>query len=167
LFHHFKSLIFAASVLTFGAASASATIAVQAYTFTGDCTDCTGSGTATLILLDGYILGTPLSAADLVSFNYTSNLIPDLSIHNDPTETLSGVLPVGLGAADISISGMNGSFSSSTDGAWSAFDPPADFGTGGTWTTAGAVATPEPSMLYLTSIGLLVTIFFTRQKMKA
>ena len=147
-------------MVTIGAASASATIAVQAYTFTGECTDCTGDGTGTLILFAGYVLGTPLSAEDLVSFNYSSNLIPDLSIHGDPTEELSGSLPVGLGPANISISGANGSFDTNMDGTWSAFDPPADQGTNGVWSPGSATSTPEPSTLPLIGICLAGVIFF-------
>ena len=118
----FRNLTVLTIAAPFGAASASASIAVEVYTFTGECTDCTGTGTGTLILLADYVLGTPLSADDLYIFNYSSNLIPDLSIHNDPTEVLSGILPVGLGPANISISGENGSFNTSSDGTWSAFD---------------------------------------------
>jgi hypothetical protein len=149
LFTIFRHLSVLAIAVTIGAASASATIAVEVYTFTGEYTDCTGNGAGTLILLADYALGTPLSAEDLVSFNYSSNLILDLSIHNDPTEEISGSLPVGLGPADISISGANGSFNTSTEGTWSALDPPADHGTNGVWTS-----TPEPSTLPVIGICL-------------
>jgi hypothetical protein len=116
-----------------------------------------------LILLAGYVLGTPLSADDLYSFNYSSNLIPDLSIHDDPTEEISGVLPVGLGPANIFISGANGTFNTNTDGTWSAFDPPADVGTNGVWSTS----TPEPSALPAIGICLAGVIFFRRRRKKA
>jgi hypothetical protein len=164
LFSFFRNLVILAIVVTIGAASASASIAVEVYTFTGECTDCTGTGTGTLIVLADYVLGTPLSAEDLVSFNYSSDLIPDLSIHNDPTEDISGILPVGLGPANISISGANGSFNTSTDGNWSAFDPPADVGTDGIWSTASATSTPEPSALPLIGICLAGVIFMRRRQ---
>lgn len=161
MFKLFRSLTFIAVAAVACASSASAIIAVQVFTFNGECTDCTGTGTATLILQAGYILGTELSADDLVSFNYTSNLIPDLSIHGDPTEVLTGILPVGLGSADISISGANGSFTSDVDGTWSALDPlPADVGTGGIWTSGSASPTPEPATLSMLGIGLLGLIVF-------
>jgi hypothetical protein len=54
----FRNLTVLAIMATIGAVSASATIAVEAFTFTGQCTDCTGTGTGTLILLAGYELGT-------------------------------------------------------------------------------------------------------------
>jgi hypothetical protein len=162
----FRDLTVLTIAATIGAASASASIAVEVYTFTGECTDCTGTGTGTLILLADYMLGTPLSAEDLFSFNYSSNLIPDLSIHNDPTEAISGILPVGLGPANISISGANGSFNTSSDGTWSAFDPPADIGTNGIWSTASATQTPEPSALPLICVCLAGVILFRRQRMK-
>jgi hypothetical protein len=163
----FRNLTVLAIVVTLGAASASANIAVEVFTFSGQCTDCTGTGTGTLILLADYALGTPLSAQELFSFNYSSNLIPDLSIHNDPTEVLSGILPVGLGPANISISGTNGSFSTSLDGTWSAFNPPADVGTKGIWSTASTTPTPEPSALPVIGICLAGVIFFRGRRMKA
>ena len=167
LFTFFRNLTVLAIVVTLGAASASAEIPVEVYTFTGQCTDCTGTGT--LILLADYVLGTPLSAEDLYSFNYSSNLIPDLSIHNDPTELLSGILPVGLGPANISISGANDSvnFNTSSDGTWSAFTPPADAGTKGIWSTASATPTPEPSALPVIGICLAGVIFLRGRRMKA
>lgn len=168
MFTFFRNLTVLAIAATIGAASASATIAVQVYTFTGQCTDCTGTGTGTLILLAGYVLGTPLADPDLVSFNYSSNLIPDLSIHGDPTEVISGILPVGLGPASISISGANGSFDTSTNGTWSAFIPPADKGTSGIWSKAPLTPTPEPSTLPMIGICLAGgVILFRARRMKA
>jgi hypothetical protein len=167
LFTFFRNLTVLVIAATIGAASASAEIAVEVYTFTGQCTDCTGTGTGTLILLAGYELGTPLSADDLYSFNYSSNLIPDLSIHNDPNETLSGILPVGLGPANVTISDGNGStFSTSSDGTWSALIPTADKGTNGIWTSGSATPTPEPSALPFVGVGLVVVIFFRGRRMK-
>jgi hypothetical protein len=159
----FRNLTFVAIAAIVGVSSASATVAVEVFKFTGDCTDCTGTATATLILLAGYELGTPLNIDDLYSFNYSSNLISDLSIYNDPTATLSGVLPVGLGPADVFISGVNGSFNSSSDGAWSAFDPPEDVGVNGMWTSPGVTATPEPSTVSIMGISLLIMMLVARR----
>ena len=155
MFNIFRNLPLLAIAVGLGASSASATVAVQVYTFTGDCTDCTGTGMATLILLGNYVLGTPLSADDLYSFNYSSNLIPDLSIHDDSTAVLTGVLSDLPGPENISISGANGSFTLAPDGTWSALDPPADMGTNGVWAAGSAVATPEPSTLSMMGIGLV------------
>jgi PEP-CTERM motif len=165
----FRNLTVLTIMAALGAASASAEIAVEVYKFTGQCsTDCTGSGTGTLILLAGYVLGTPLVDDDLYSFNYTSNLIPDLSIHNDPNESLSGILPVGLGPANITISDGNGStFSSSSDGEWSAFIPSDDAGTNGIWSTPSTTPTPEPSTLPLVGICLAGVIFLRGRWRKA
>ena len=164
----FRNLTVLTILAAFGAASASAEIAVEVYKFTGQCsTDCTGTGTGTLILLAGYVLGTPLVDDDLYSFNYSSNLIPDLSIHNDPNESLSGILPVGLGPANITISdGNGGTFSSSSGGEWSAFIPSADAGTNGIWSTASATPTPEPSALPVIGICLAGLIFYGGRRMK-
>jgi hypothetical protein len=162
----FRNLAVLAFVATLGTATASAEIAIEPFTFTGECTDCTGTGTGTLFLIAGYELGTPLSADDLYSFNYISNLT-DISIHNDPTAVLSGILPVGLGPANITISGANGSFSSNADGTWSAFIPPADFGTNGIWTAGSTTPTPEPSALPVIGICLAGVIFFGLRRVKA
>jgi hypothetical protein len=162
----FRNLTFVTIAAIVGVSSASATVAVEAFEFTGDCTDCTGTGTATLILLGGYELGTPLNIDDLYSFNYSSSIISDLYIYDSPTATLSGVLPVGLGPADVSISGVNGSFNSSLDGAWSALNPPADMGVNGIWTSAAVTATPEPSTLSTMGISLLMIILVARRRTK-
>jgi hypothetical protein len=167
LFSFFRNLTILATMAAVGAVSASASIAVEVYTFTGQCSDCTGTGTGTLILLADYELGTPLSADDLYSFNYSSNLISDLSIHNDPTEDISGVLPVGLGPANISISGANGTFSTSTDGSWSAFDPPADVGMEGIWSVPSVTSAPEPSALPVVGICLAGIILLCGRRAKA
>jgi hypothetical protein len=164
----FRNLAVLAFVVTLGTASASAEVAIEVFTFTGECTDCSGTGTGTLILLAGYDLGTPLSADDLYSFNYSSNLT-DISIHNDPTEVLSGILPVGLGPANIFISGGNGTvtFSSDSDGTWSAFNPPADYGPSGIWTAGYPTPTPEPSALPVIGIALAGAVFLRRRRVQA
>jgi hypothetical protein len=167
LFTFFRNVTVLPILVTIGAVSASAIVPVEVFTFTGVCSDCTGTGIGTLILLGDYELGTQLSADDLYSFNYTSNLIPDLSIHNDPDEVLSGILPVGLGPADIFISGTNGSFTTSTDGTWSAFDPPADVGTDGIWSAGSVASTPEPSALPVIGICLASVAFFRGRRRKA
>jgi PEP-CTERM motif len=164
----FRNLAVLAFVVTLGTASASAEVAIEAFTFTGQCTDCTGTASGTLFLLGGYELGTPLSADDLYSFNYMSNLT-DISIHSDPTEVLSGTLPVGLGPANIFISGDNGNvtFSSNSDGTWSAFNPPADYGTSGIWTAGSTTPTPEPSALPVVGIALAGAVFLRRRRVQA
>jgi hypothetical protein len=167
MFSFFRNLTVLAIMITVGAASAWATIAVEVYTFTGQCTDCTGAGTGTLILYAGYVPGTPLSADDLYSFNYSSNLIPDLSIFNDPTEDITGTLPIGSGPADIDISGVNGTFTTGTDGDWSALDPPADVGTDGIWSTPSVTSTPEPSALPVIGICLGGVVFLAGRRRKA
>jgi hypothetical protein len=162
----FRNLAVLAIMAILGTASASAEIAIEVFTFTGQCTDCVGTGTGTLILLAGYDLGTPLSADDLYSFNYTSNLT-DISIHNDPNAVLSGILPVGLGPANISITDGNESFSSNSDGTWSAFNPPADYGTNGIWTPGSTTPTPEPSALPVIGIALAGAVFLRRRRVQA
>jgi hypothetical protein len=67
--------------------------AITTYTFTGDCTDCTGQGMGTLVL-QNYTLGDELETSNFVSFTYSSNL---LSFTSDDG-SLFGVLPVNLPA---------------------------------------------------------------------
>src|ERR1044072_7874497 len=59
----------------FGMAALSAPAAATDTTvlFTGTCSDCTGTGKGTLVLQD-YTIGDALSAANFVSFSYSSNL---------------------------------------------------------------------------------------------
>jgi hypothetical protein len=53
LFTFLRNLIIVVIAATIGAGSASAEIAVEVYTFTGQCTDCTGTATGAIILLAG------------------------------------------------------------------------------------------------------------------
>ncbi len=165
MFTFLRNLTVLAIMITVGATSGWATIAVEVYTFTGTCTDCTGDGTGTLILYAGYVPGTALAADDLYSFNYSSNLIPDLSIFNDPTEDITGTLPIGSGPADIVISGANGTFTTSTDGDWSAIDD--DSGTDGIWSSSSVTSTPEPSALPAIGMCLAGVVFLRGRRRKA
>ena len=50
---------------------------------------------------------------------------------------------------------MNGSFSSNSDGSWSASNPiPGDMGTNGIWSTLNATTVPEPSSLLVVILAL-------------
>ncbi len=160
-----RTLVVTLAGMVLLAPPAQATIAIEVFDFTGVCTDCTGNATATLILLAGYVPGTPLATMDLYSFNYSSNLT-SFSIHNDQTATLSGELPATSGPADVTISGMNGTFTSALDGTWSADVPtPSDMGTSGIWTVpAGGSSTPEPQSFTFVGLGLLLLGIAVRMK---
>jgi hypothetical protein len=163
--NRFGILVLSLAGVIFGSPTARATIAVEVFTFSGVCSDCTGDGTATLILQAGYDTGTPLMNMDLYSFNYQSNET-SFSIFNDPTATLTGELPATSGPADVTVSGMNGTFMSSLDGAWSANDPaPADMGTTGIWAVPGGTTpTPEPRSFAVVGFGLLMLGMAVRMK---
>ena len=84
--------IIVAAALVFGLSSAAqaSPVTFSDFTFKGTCSDCTGFGTGALVLAN-YTLGNSFdTAANLVSFNYSSNLL-SLSIFNP----LFGPLPPG------------------------------------------------------------------------
>jgi hypothetical protein len=73
---------------------------IDTYTFTGVCAenDCSGSGTAT-ILLKNYTQGTALNDQNFVSFDYHSSIFPlPAGLHADSSDvfSLSGNIPNGL-----------------------------------------------------------------------
>src|SRR5438067_2311009 len=77
------------------------------YYFTGQCSDCTGSGVAVLTV-DNYTPGDFLSVANFVSFSYTSNLFPSVVFQlGDPGLDLQGVIPASLpDFADVTITDL-------------------------------------------------------------
>jgi len=145
--------IFLASVC---AAPASAGPIVETYTFTGTCTDCSGTVTGILTLDSSYVLGNSI-APDFLSFFYEgSNMIPGgFTIGNlDSGLFVTGSLPStlpGPASSDITIENLNWIFSANTDGSWSVAPGgllSADFGTNGVFST------PEPSTAVLIGFGL-------------
>jgi hypothetical protein len=123
-----------------------------------------GYGTATLNVQD-YVLGTQLTDANLVEFDYSSNLVT-LSINPsaDPfffQDKLSGSIALSQGSYNINVEQDLESlpfrqFTSSTDGSWSVSAPaPLDVGTSGVWTGSAVSSAPEPStwLLMLGGIG--------------
>ncbi len=125
------------------------------YQFVGQCSDCTGTGTASLTL-QNYTLGTSLSNSNFVSFTYTSNLTTfSLTAANSPT--LLGMLPASLPAtAQVTVSGYatnpNYFFGSQTDGSWCVgFTCLSDTGTSSSW----SLNSPNvPTLRYPTLAGL-------------
>jgi hypothetical protein len=133
------------------------------FTFTGQCTDCTGYGTATLNVQD-YVLGTQLTDANLVEFDYSSNLVTlsiDPSVDPSPLlqDKLSGSISSNQGSYNINVEQDLGSipfrqFTSSTDGSWSVRAPaPLDVGTDGVWTAVSSAPEPSTWLLMLGGIG--------------
>lgn len=158
---------------------AAAASAGTAYTFTGTCTDCSGTATAVLRLTD-YTPGTPLTLSNLAYFRYApTDLFAGLTLVG-PSYTLAsaagygasgllGSLPSDLpGPAFVAVNGQNYSFVTETDGAWSiglaVVEPdPYDFGTGATWDAGVAVPEPAGIGLLLLGLGALAGLARTRQ----
>jgi hypothetical protein len=79
----------------------------ESFSFTGTCvTDCTGFGTATLVLTD-YTQGQDITANNFVSFTYNSNIL-SLFFNASDLNSISGNLPAVLPApADMNIVGYD------------------------------------------------------------
>jgi hypothetical protein len=148
-------------------ASLSHASVLTTYTFTGDCGDCTGQGTGTLVL-QNYTLGDDLQNSNFVSFTYSSNLIDFTSDSlNTLHGSLSGVLPTDLpGPANVDIEQLivtpdctdcdEYDFRSETvdNNQWQVGVD--DYGMNGVWTAQNATntAAPEPASLMMLAAGL-------------
>ena len=108
-------------------------------------------------MVQNYTLGQPLTNSNLVSFSYTSNLLPSFNITGGGTSLLSGTLPAvlpGPSSVDVIISNTNQAggptflgFIANTSGTWcvgAGTTCNSDQGTAGTWSAAAAPA-PTPS----------------------
>jgi len=133
------------------------------FNFSGTCTDCSGTATATLVLVGSYTIGTPITNSNLVSFTYNGT-----NLTNPFTYTPSGAIFTPTGSMT-TIPGPNAFrvetnggeiFSSSVNGNWSVSTT--DVGTAGTWSLAGGIAaTPAPPAGILLVAGLMcLTAFF-------
>jgi len=138
------------------------TLPDQVFNFTGTCSDCTGTATATLTVAGTYVLGTSFQQSDLVFFQYHSNLLDTTISPTDPFfDGLQGTMPVGLGAANISLE-ANYIFTSNADGGWDIGI--SDFGTNGVWSQPNATSpTPEPATWLTLGIGL---VFLTQRRLR-
>ena len=156
------------------AASTSAASQSYSFSFTGSCTDCTGSGTATLQVKD-YVLGTELNSSNLVSFTYSSNTtsFSDVPGYDSQTGTsevfvdsLYGMLDASPGPYQVHVEQTSAGvttnmFNSTQDATWTvssnspvsdggvgAIGPaePQDYGTNGVWneSVSAVSAAPEP-----------------------
>jgi hypothetical protein len=139
---------------------------LQTFNFTGVCTDCEGSVTATLTL-QNYTLGTPITNENFSELFYGgSNLLPAFFISKlmENFTFAEGSIPAGLpGFANVSVFGTEHAFFSGVEGSWNVgiviqIEDPGDgfvdldFGGQGTW---NGTAVPEPgSMALLGSAGL-------------
>ena len=134
-------------VCAFSAAPVTSTTTFQ---FVGTCTDCTGQGTAQLVL-QNYTQGSALASSNFVGFSYSSNLVSfTLTAANNPV--LSGTLPASLpAAANVNIwanttaNGVNAGmelYTQTSGGSWCAgFECAGDYGTAGTWSLVTTTTT--------------------------
>ncbi len=146
------------------------------YDWSGTCTDnCTGTASAVLTLKSSYTPGTVLTAADFVSFSYSSSSGSyDIPADASFVELLgsTGALPVSsgvtlLGPINFDFEGLGTTFSVNTDGTWgSGFTPKftgLDFGDSHSWERR----IPEPGSLALFGLGLAGLGAVRRKKLAA
>jgi hypothetical protein len=137
-----------AALFGMAALSAPAAATDTSFLFTGECADCTGTGTGTLVLQD-YTIGDLLSADNFVSFNYSSNLT---SFTIDSVNGIVGSLSTLPGANFVSFFNGDYVFSSLAVGGLSAWctgtagSCASDFGTSSSWSLAAAGSVPEPAI---------------------
>src|SRR5258708_38913262 len=165
--------VVAALIAIIGLAPLSAGIIINpnsSFTFTGDCLDCTGQGTGTLVL-QNYTLGNPFDITNFVSFSYTSNLMTfvwsGIGSGPDQVSDFSGSLPATLPAyADINISSQDVQvFGPVSSGSWCVGINGCnlDFGVNGVFTSS----VPEPTSWGLTFTGLGGLVLMRLRRTKA
>ena len=166
-----SSLLVACALAAVQTSSAGYVGGTQAtYTFTGQCTDCSGTGIGQLVVKD-YTLGATLTNSNLVSFTYTSNLLnftitPSGSYSYSLTGTLPASLPAtaavgiyayGAGASpnQMLISRLSGSWCAGTGCL-------ADTGSSSSWSPQSVTGSPGPTTVptlspaVLGALGLLL-----------
>jgi hypothetical protein len=137
-----------AALFGMAALSAPAAAADTTFLFTGQCSDCTGTGTGTLVLQD-YTIGDLLNASNFVSFSYSSNLT---NFAIDSVDGIVGSLSNLPGANFVNFFDGDHVFSSLAVGGLSAWCTGAsnacasDFGSSSSWALAAAGAVPEPAI---------------------
>jgi MYXO-CTERM domain-containing protein len=166
----FGLLLVAALAVTESSSAAPGTIT---FNFSGTCTDCSGTATASLVLVGSYTLGTPITASNLVSFTYNrTNLTPSFTFTpSSQNFSVIGSMTNIPGSNAFLVEGntngvvVNGStngifFNSGLNGNWSV--GLSDQGTAGTWSMAGGSvsATPAPPTSILLLIGLMALTAF-------
>lgn len=131
------------------------------FTFSGTCTDCAGTATATLTL-SNYTQGNSILFDNLVSFQYDgTNLLAPFSINQANLSNISGIIPVSLPSqANFSIANTSFFFFNTTVGGnW--FVGLDDFGANGMFAAkAPTSGVPEPVTVAMMALGLgLIGIF--------
>jgi MYXO-CTERM domain-containing protein len=144
--------------------SSSAAPATTTFNFSGRCSDCSGTATASLVLVGSYTLGTPITSSNFVSFTYNgTNLTGPFTYTPSSTNfSVSGSMTNIPGANAFYVVGSNAGvyFDSVLNGNWNV--GLSDQGTAGTWSMAGGSvsATPAPPTSILLVIGLMALTAF-------
>jgi PEP-CTERM motif len=131
-------------------------IVMSRFYFSGVRSDFMGDGSG-ILTLQNYTQGLAFTSANFVSFTYTSNQLPSLSIAENPSVKLTGSIPLLLpNFANVNISvNFNVPFSSSStgNGDWCAGNScNVDFGSISVWVLPSSV--PEPGTLILVGTAL-------------
>jgi PEP-CTERM motif len=148
------------------------------FNFTGKCLDC--SNPQGELVLENYTFGTPASASQFVSFNYTSSLA-DVSVTQSNLLSITANLASTPESDDFALfftqNGQNFTFQTVNDGIWcygltndcgvslGGGTIGIDQGTDGIFSPADATATPEPSSLALLSIATAGSLAFARRRL--
>lgn len=151
-----------AAALATSPARAATTAALSTFTFTGQCTDCNGTATGSLVL-QNYTLGQQIGDLNFVSFTYNgTNLFNAITIAAADKPILFGSIDPPVPKAEtFDISNNVVEFISSTDGSWCVGQSfsctlAADFGSAHVWAAvADGTSVPEPMTLSLLGGGLL------------
>jgi MYXO-CTERM domain-containing protein len=136
--------------------SSSAAPSTTTFNFSGTCSDCSGTATASLVLAGSYTLGTPITSSNFVSFTYNGTNLTGPFTYTPSTVnfSVSGSITNIPGSNAFVVAGGNNSldFITNTNGTW--FVGLSDQGTAGTWSMPGSSVSPTPAPP--TSIWLLI-----------
>jgi hypothetical protein len=161
---HWKTIGLVAVLALAMTQQTSATNSTITYNFTGTCTDCSGTATATLTVVGSYTLGTTLSSSNVVSFTYNgTNLLPAFTITpSSPNFFVNGSITNYPGQNFVAINSSQtdeSGFVSNLSGSWDA-GAVGDFGSVSIW-GAATPATPAPSSIILLALGLAMLTGFS------